>query len=167
MFHVSILVVTRNPHPEDNRFLEVHQEDHISRELEWYCWWFKKIRRSPPGMFFFKSYETLNIYHINWLAGFLNHQQYVFMDLQNQETIPQEWFGDNNSGLGNKHTGKNFTNTKNILKTLTTKLANPPPPRQIPPGKTKTKKHIHSLKMNMEHRSHEALVSKGNYLPEV
>ena len=40
----------------------------------YYCWWFRNPKQ-PPDI-----YETLvnngKNYHMNWLAGFLNHQQY-------------------------------------------------------------------------------------------
>ena len=38
-----------------------------------YCWWFRNP--APPGMY--KILETMGwITNLNWLAGFLNHQQY-------------------------------------------------------------------------------------------
>ena len=39
------------------------------------CWWFRTPKQ-PPGMY--KALFYVIFYHINWLAGFLNHQQYVW-----------------------------------------------------------------------------------------
>ena len=41
----------------------------------WYCWWFRNPANHLGCM---KPYEKWKILHINWLAGFLKHQQYHF-----------------------------------------------------------------------------------------